>query len=121
MTGLTAILALNLVVFVLIMCWPTRSCVVRVMVMIEDEGDGFDPRPVDAGDHFGLLGIKERADFLAFAGRMRLAPQPHDLGRLVEELSDFFHPQCDRAGVVLPIWPNDQRAWSHAPVLPRVF
>jgi signal transduction histidine kinase len=40
-------------------------------------------------------------DFLQFAGRMKLDPQPHDLARLVDELRDFFHPQCDQAGVVL--------------------
>lgn len=40
-------------------------------------------------------------DFLQFAGRMKLDPQPHDLAKLIEELSDFFHPQCQQAGVVL--------------------
>ena len=40
-------------------------------------------------------------DFLQFAGRMKLDPQPHDLARLVDELSDFFHPQCAQAGVIL--------------------
>jgi len=40
-------------------------------------------------------------DFLQFAGRMNLDPQAHDLGELLGELSDFFHPQCDQAGVVL--------------------
>jgi signal transduction histidine kinase len=40
-------------------------------------------------------------DFLQFAGRMKLDPQPHDLVRLVDELSDFFHPQCDQAGIML--------------------
>jgi signal transduction histidine kinase len=39
-------------------------------------------------------------DFLQFAGRMKLDPQPHDLNRIVDELCDFFHPQCDQAGVV---------------------
>jgi signal transduction histidine kinase len=40
-------------------------------------------------------------DFLQFAGRMKLDPQPVDLRRLVEELSDFYHPQCTAAGVML--------------------
>jgi signal transduction histidine kinase len=40
-------------------------------------------------------------DFLQFAGRIRLDPQPRDLVRLVDELCDFFHPQCDQAGVIL--------------------
>jgi signal transduction histidine kinase len=40
-------------------------------------------------------------DFLQFAGRFKLDPQSHDLAKLVEELSDFFHPQCTQAGVML--------------------
>jgi signal transduction histidine kinase len=40
-------------------------------------------------------------DFLQFAGRMKLDPHRHDLRVLVDELSDFFHPQCDQAGVLL--------------------
>jgi len=40
-------------------------------------------------------------DFLQFAGRMKLDPQPRDLVRIVDELSDFFHPQCDQAGIML--------------------
>lgn len=40
-------------------------------------------------------------DFLQFAGRMKLDPQPRDLCRLVDELSDFFHPQAQQAGIVL--------------------
>lgn len=40
-------------------------------------------------------------DFLQFAGRIKLDPQPHDLVRLMDELSDFFHPQCEQAGVTL--------------------
>lgn len=40
-------------------------------------------------------------DFLQFAGRMKLDPQPRDLCRLVDELSDFYHPQAQQAGVVL--------------------
>ncbi len=41
------------------------------------------------------------ADFLQFAGRMKLDPQPHNLAQIITELSDFFHPQCDQEGVVL--------------------
>jgi signal transduction histidine kinase len=40
-------------------------------------------------------------DFLQFAGRIKLDPQPHDLAKLVDELSDFFHPQCTQAGITL--------------------
>jgi len=53
-------------------------------------------------------------DFLQFAGRIRLDPQPRDLVRLVDELCDFFHPQCDQAGVILR--PQLPRAPITAPV-----
>jgi signal transduction histidine kinase len=41
------------------------------------------------------------ADFLQFAGRIKLDPQPKDLSRIVDELCDFFHPQCVQHGVTL--------------------
>jgi signal transduction histidine kinase len=44
----------------------------------------------------GILG-----DFLQFAGRIQLDPQRCDLVKLVDELADFYHPQCLDAGVVL--------------------
>ena len=40
-------------------------------------------------------------DFLQFAGRIKLDPQPHDLVRIVDEICDFFHPQTMQAGVTL--------------------
>lgn len=40
-------------------------------------------------------------DFLQFAGRFKLDPQPKDVVAICDELSDFFLPQCDRAGVLL--------------------
>jgi signal transduction histidine kinase len=40
-------------------------------------------------------------DFLQFAGRIKLDPQPRDLVRLVDEICDFFHPQTVQAGVTL--------------------
>ncbi|MCH2134994.1 MAG: HAMP domain-containing histidine kinase [Phycisphaerales bacterium] len=46
----------------------------------------------------GILG-----DFLQFAGRMRLDPQPLDIGGLVEGLGDFYNPQCEQAGVILRV------------------
>lgn len=39
-------------------------------------------------------------DFLRFAGRLKLDPQPHDVRQIVEELADFFLPQAERHGVV---------------------
>ncbi|MCE9619408.1 MAG: two-component sensor histidine kinase [Planctomycetes bacterium] len=43
------------------------------------------------------------SDFLRFAGRIKLDPQPRDLRELVQELADFFHPQAERAGVLLRV------------------
>jgi PAS domain S-box-containing protein len=36
----------------------------RVLVMVEDNGAGFDPERVARGEHFGLLGMKERVEAL---------------------------------------------------------
>jgi signal transduction histidine kinase len=44
----------------------------------------------------GILG-----DFLQFAGRMQLHIERVNVVKLVDELSDFYHSQCDKAGVVL--------------------
>lgn len=46
-----------------------------------------------------LRGILE--DFLRFAGRMRLSHQDCDLSGLVGEMTDFFLPQSQQAGVTL--------------------
>lgn len=46
-----------------------------------------------------LRGILE--DFLAFAGRMRLDPQPLDINPAVEQLVDFFHAQAEASDVRL--------------------
>jgi len=53
-------------------------------------------------------------DFLQFAGRMKLDPQPRDVRAVVDELADFFHPQCDQARVVLRIVTPEK------PVLARI-
>lgn len=42
-------------------------------------------------------------DFLRFAGRMRLDPQLRDVAAVVAELADFFHPQCEQAGVLMRV------------------
>ncbi len=47
-------------------------------------------------------------DFLQFAGRMKLDPQECDLVILVDELSDFFRPQCTQAGVTLRVQLEDE-------------
>ena len=46
----------------------------------------------------GILG-----DFLQFAGRMKLDPQPHDIGALVEAIGDFYNPQCEQGDVILRV------------------
>lgn len=40
-------------------------------------------------------------DFLQFAGRVRIDAQPRDIVRIVSELRDFFHPQCDQNHILL--------------------
>ncbi len=40
-------------------------------------------------------------DFLQFAGRVRLDAQPRDLVGIVNDLRDFFHPQCDQNRIVM--------------------
>jgi signal transduction histidine kinase len=40
-------------------------------------------------------------DFLRFAGKIELSLQVVDLGRLIEELVDFFSPQADTARIIL--------------------
>ena len=42
-------------------------------------------------------------DFLEFAGRIKLDVHPQDVRGIVEDLSDFYHPQCDQAGVVMRV------------------
>ena len=40
-------------------------------------------------------------DFLQFAGRVKLAPIETDVRVVIDQLVDFFHPQCEKAGVLL--------------------
>jgi signal transduction histidine kinase len=40
-------------------------------------------------------------DFLQFAGRMKLAATFQDARLIVDQLVDFFHPQCDRSGILI--------------------
>ncbi|QNN24497.1 two-component sensor histidine kinase [Planctomycetales bacterium ZRK34] len=67
--------------------------------------------PTDLASRFGrridaltdetdrLRGILE--DFLSFAGRMRLDPQPAVVNDLVEQLVDFYHAQAEASGIQL--------------------
>jgi PAS domain S-box-containing protein len=46
----------------------------RVVVMVEDDGVGFEPDRVERRDHFGLLGLRERAE--ALGGTLTLESAP---------------------------------------------
>ncbi len=46
----------------------------RVVVVVEDDGIGFEPDHVDRGGHFGLLGMKERAE--VFGGALTIESAP---------------------------------------------
>lgn len=46
----------------------------RVTVMVEDDGVGFEPDQVQHGDHFGLLGLRERAE--ALGGSLTVESRP---------------------------------------------
>lgn len=46
----------------------------RVMVMVEDDGVGFEPDRVQSGEHFGLLGLRERAEALDGTLTVETAP-----------------------------------------------
>jgi len=46
----------------------------RVMIMVEDDGVGFEPGRVQRGDHFGLLGMRERAEALDGSLTVESAP-----------------------------------------------
>ncbi len=65
----------------------------RVMVMIEDDGVGFDPDQVPSGDHFGLLGLRERAE--ALGGTLTLESAPGAGTTIVVEVASA-DPHPDR-------------------------
>lgn len=46
----------------------------RVQAMVEDDGVGFDPDRVQDGEHFGLLGLRERAEGLGGSMTVESAP-----------------------------------------------
>ena len=63
----------------------------RVMVMVEDNGIGFDPDQVRRGDHLGLLGLRERAE--ALGGTLAVESAPGKGTTIVVEVpSDDPHP-----------------------------
>ena len=63
----------------------------RVMVMVEDNGVGFDPDQVLRGDRVGLIGLRERAD--ALGGTLAVESSPGAGTTVVVEVSsDDQHP-----------------------------
>jgi two-component system nitrate/nitrite sensor histidine kinase NarX len=46
----------------------------RVLVMIEDDGVGFDPDQLVDADHLGLIGLRERAE--ALGGSLIMESKP---------------------------------------------
>jgi signal transduction histidine kinase len=65
----------------------------RVMVMVEDDGVGFEPDQVERGDHFGLLGIAERAE--ALGGTLTVESTPGAGATVVVEVASA-DPHPDR-------------------------
>lgn len=65
----------------------------RVFVMVEDDGVGFEPDLVERGDHFGLLGIQERAE--ALGGTLTLESTPGTGTTIVVEVASA-DPHPDR-------------------------
>lgn len=65
----------------------------RVVVMVEDNGVGFDPEGVARGEHFGLLGMKERV--AALDGSLTVESRPGGGTTLVAEVSSA-DPHPDR-------------------------
>jgi signal transduction histidine kinase len=65
----------------------------RVLVMVEDDGAGFEPDRVERGAHFGLLGLRERAD--ALGGTLTVESRPGAGTTVVVEVSSA-DPHPDR-------------------------
>jgi signal transduction histidine kinase len=54
------------------------------------------------------------SDFLSYAGNIKLDARPVDLNQIVEELTDFFGPQAQQAGVRLRASPSPTPVTAHA-------
>jgi len=65
----------------------------RVMVMVEDDGVGFEPDEVRRGDRFGLLGLRERAE--ALGGTLTVESTPGAGTTIVVEVASA-DPHPDR-------------------------
>jgi signal transduction histidine kinase len=90
---------------------PLSTVVLNAQLVSEEIGDSDLPedakqralRRVDALSREATRLRDILSDFLRFAGRMKLDPKPLDLCAIVDELADFFQPQCDRLGVTLRV------------------
>jgi len=65
----------------------------RVLAMVEDDGVGFEPDRVQRGEHFGLLGLRERAE--ALDGSLTVESAPGAGTTLVVEVASA-DPHLDR-------------------------
>jgi signal transduction histidine kinase len=65
----------------------------RVTLMIEDDGIGFEPEASQLGEHFGLLGIRERAE--ALGGTLTVESSPGAGSTVVVEVANA-DPHPDR-------------------------
>jgi signal transduction histidine kinase len=65
----------------------------RVLAMVEDDGVGFEPDRVQRGEHFGLLGLRERAE--ALDGSLTVESAPGAGTTLVVEVASA-DPHPDR-------------------------
>jgi signal transduction histidine kinase len=65
----------------------------RVQVMVEDNGKGFEPDRLRRGDHFGLLGLRERAE--ALGGTLTIESTPGAGTTVVVEVASA-DPHPDR-------------------------
>lgn len=88
---------------------PLSTVVLNAQLVGEEIGDSELPddakqRLMRRVDALGREATRLRdilTDFLRFAGRMKLDPHPQNLCAIVDELADFFQPQCDQHGVTM--------------------
>lgn len=95
---------------------PLSTVGLNVQLLQEDVNDLAQDSGLSASHHDGLSRVQRRLeslsretlrlrdileDFLRFAGRVELDPQPTDVHVMIEELIDFFEPQAREAGINL--------------------
>ena len=95
---------------------PLSTIGLNVQLLQEDVHDLSQDQGLSESHHEGLARVQRRLeslsretyrlrdileDFLRFAGRVELDPQPTDLHVMIEELIDFFEPQAREAKVNL--------------------